>query len=160
MTGSVDGTLQVLAAELENVSKDIAEIKRGVKNVMQTQSLVTERLTRIEERYTNHAAAIDRAFNAIKEQEARVQRIDIERGMHDAGLLAIKEHEARLQKIEVEQPLTKTVRGWALTIVATILTALVTGGGAVVWNTAQSKPQQVIVVDRDGSTTRIEPPRK
>jgi chromosome segregation ATPase len=126
-----EGSLQVLAAELQNLGGDIAEIKHLVKNVQQSQSLTSERLTRIEERYTNHAAAIDRAFGSIKEQETRIQRI------------------------EVEQPLTKVVRNYAIMGVIAVCGL----AGTFIWNASQTK-QQVIVVDRDGSTTRIEPPKR
>jgi chromosome segregation ATPase len=126
------GSLQVLEAELVNLGRDIVEIKLGVQNVQQTQSAVSERLTRIEERYTNQSAAIDRAFATLKEQDGRIQRI------------------------EVEQPLTKVIRNYTLAGIVAVCGL----AGTMVWNSSQTKPQQVIVVDRDGSTTRIEPPKR
>jgi hypothetical protein len=113
--------LDVLAAELRAVGKTVGEIRESIHHMRDSMTVDRAQVIRLEERYLNHAAALERAFAVLTTMEGRIK------------------------EVEVQQPITKLVTGWVITGVVAVC-----GMGALqVWTTQKNAERPVMVVDRE-----------
>lgn len=144
--------------EFRALREDMAEIKHGVKNVQATQTLVAERLTRLEERHDAQRAAVERAFSTLADHAHRVQKLEIEGPDARELLERLGRHELTVEKMDGEH---KKWRYVALGV-AMAVSLLWTGVGALVVNEVRkasesldSIPQMVAKQKRQEAINRI-----
>lgn len=91
-----------LGARVDSLKEDLADVKVLVGRMADA----VERLTRLEERHTNTAAALDRAFNAIQRLGDRVQ------GLHDrlSTMANVDDMDERLDAVESDVSALKTAQ--------------------------------------------------
>lgn len=135
-------SLEAVQNELGNIAKDIGEIKHSQKNIQTSLDGQRDRLTRIEtqmeERNKSNSEAVARAFAKIDQQDAR------------------------LQKMELEQPLTQFVRGIGLKIIAGIVVATAIPTAVQLYIAMKSEPSRAVVNERtvtERTRTPVEEPK-
>jgi len=116
-----NGTLGRLSEKMDGIASDVQELKSQISSL----SSSLERLARIEERHNNHSAALERAFNNIKEMDDRVK------------------------SIEVQEPITKLVRGWVIGGVIGVVSMVAISSGTLMFVTSRQPAPTQIIFDPD-----------
>lgn len=75
-------SLEAIQNELQNIGKDIAEMKHAQKNIQTALEGQRDRLTRMEERDKHTSEALTRAFSKIDQQDARLQKVELEQPLN------------------------------------------------------------------------------
>lgn len=83
----------VLLARLEQMQGDLVDMKSALREL----TAAVGRLAVIEEKQSNTAATLERAFTALKKVEDRNEKMDL-----------------RVKALEVEMPGLKEVRAWVI----------------------------------------------
>ena len=68
-----DGLIQVIAVRLDNLHEDVS----GMRDVLKELATAVTKLAVIEERQTQSAQALERAFLALEKVESRISALEI-----------------------------------------------------------------------------------
>lgn len=113
--------LDTIGTELRMVGRTLGEVRASVDDLRESIGNDRDRLARLEERFLNHGAALERAFNTLSQIESRIKTL------------------------EVQAPIIKLVTGWVIAGVVAV-----TGMGVIqVWTVKQSADRPIVAVDRE-----------